>query len=380
VVRDAPEEAHSEVPFSDLNARPIVPHAGEKTAMGWPVDPEGLTEILVRIREEYADIPLYVTENGRAVHDYVDPEGDVDDEERISYLDAHFRAAREAMDRGADLRGYMVWSFLDNFEWAEGYSKRFGLVFVDYGTQRRVPKASARWYSEVIGRNGLEEPAVEVAAGEARRDRGQREPEAPGARRPPDGARAAAGGGDRGAPLRQGRRRGALRQPVPAGLRHGARHRRRSGRGARAAAGARRVGRGGRRGYRFEAWVEEFPEEAERFRTEGVDYSWPGGESGGTSRCAPRGRSTHPRGPRARGRRRGRGLPRGRARLDHRAPPRRARRGVALQLRQARQLLHHGGRGLPERQGTREFLYTNEVGHLSPDPDEEAATGRDPVD
>jgi len=155
-VRDAPEEAHSEVPFSDLNARPIVPHAGEKTAMGWPVDPEGLTEMLVRIRDEYADIPLYVTENGRAVHDYVDPEGDVDDEERISYLDAHFRAAREAMDRGADLRGYMVWSFLDNFEWAEGYSKRFGLVFVDYGTQRRVPKASARWYSEVIGRNGLE--------------------------------------------------------------------------------------------------------------------------------------------------------------------------------------------------------------------------------
>ncbi len=154
MVRDAPEEAHSEVPFSDLNARPIVPHAGEKTAMGWPVEPEGLTEMLVRIKDEYADVPLYVTENGRAVHDYVDPEGDVDDEERISYLDRHFRAAGEAMERGADLRGYMVWSFLDNFEWAEGYSKRFGLVFVDYGTQRRVPKASARWYSEVIRRNG----------------------------------------------------------------------------------------------------------------------------------------------------------------------------------------------------------------------------------
>ena len=154
VVRDAPEEAHSEVPFSDLQVRPIVPHAAEKTAMGWPVDPEGLTQMLVRIKEEYADVPLYVTENGRAVHDYVDPEGGVDDEERISYLDAHFRAAREAMDRGADLRGYMVWSLLDNFEWAEGYSKRFGLVFVDYGTGRRVPKASARWYSEVIGRNG----------------------------------------------------------------------------------------------------------------------------------------------------------------------------------------------------------------------------------
>ena len=156
MIRDAPEEALSQAQFSDLRARPILPHSGEKTAMGWPVEPEGLEEMLVRIREEYADVPLYVTENGRAVNDYVDPEGDVDDEERISYLDAHFRAARSAMERGADLRGYMVWSFLDNFEWAEGYSKRFGLVFVDYGTQRRIPKASARWYSEVIRRNGLE--------------------------------------------------------------------------------------------------------------------------------------------------------------------------------------------------------------------------------
>ena len=158
-IRDAPEEDAPGVPFADLDARPIVPHAAEKTAMGWPVDPEGLTEMLVRIKEEYADLPLYVTENGRAVHDYVDPNGEVKDEDRISYLDAHFRAAHAAMERGADLRGYMVWSFLDNFEWAEGYSKRFGIVFVDYGTGRRIPKASARWYSEVIGRNGPEEPA-----------------------------------------------------------------------------------------------------------------------------------------------------------------------------------------------------------------------------
>ena len=156
-VRDAPEEEAPGMPFATLNARPIVPHAAEKTEMGWPVDPEGLTEILVRIKDEYADLPLYVTENGRAVSDYVDPEGDVNDEERISYLDSHFRAAHDAMDRGADLRGYMVWSFLDNFEWAEGYSKRFGLVFVDYGTQKRIPKASARWYSKVIRRNGLED-------------------------------------------------------------------------------------------------------------------------------------------------------------------------------------------------------------------------------
>ena len=155
-VRDAPEEDASDEPFADLNARAIVPHAAEKTAMGWPVDPEGLKEMLVRVKDEYADLPLYVTENGRAVNDYADPDGRVKDEERISYLDAHFRAAREAMDQGVDLRGYMVWSFLDNFEWAEGYSKRFGMVFVDYATQRRTPKASARWYSGVIRRNGLE--------------------------------------------------------------------------------------------------------------------------------------------------------------------------------------------------------------------------------
>jgi beta-glucosidase len=156
IVRDAQGEDLPDMPFADLGARTIIPHDAEKTAMGWPVEPQGLKEILVHIKEDYADVPIYVTENGRAVNDYIDPEGDVDDEERVSYLDAHFRAAHEAMERGVDLRGYMVWSFLDNFEWAEGYSKRFGIVFVEYETQRRVPKASARWYSDVIRRNGLE--------------------------------------------------------------------------------------------------------------------------------------------------------------------------------------------------------------------------------
>lgn len=114
--------------------------------------------MLVRIEEDYSEgLPLYITENGAAFHDYVDPEGDVDDEERVAYLDAHFRAAGEAVRQGVNLEGYMVWSLLDNFEWAEGYSKRFGLVYVDYPTQRRVPKSSARWYTEVIRRNGLEE-------------------------------------------------------------------------------------------------------------------------------------------------------------------------------------------------------------------------------
>ncbi len=143
--------------FEDLEAATILPPGAETTAMGWPVEPDGLTEILVRLHEEYTQLPLYVTENGVAVHDYVDPEGNVDDEERVAFLDAHFRAVHDAMEQGVDLRGYMVWSLLDNFEWAEGYSKRFGIVYVDYGTQRRIPKASARWYADVIRRGGLED-------------------------------------------------------------------------------------------------------------------------------------------------------------------------------------------------------------------------------
>ncbi|QYJ15201.1 Beta-glucosidase A [Rubrobacter xylanophilus DSM 9941] len=141
--------------FADLGAETVLPEGVQTTAMGWPVEPDGLTEILVRVKKEYRDLPVFVTENGCAVYDYVDPEGDVDDVERVSYLEEHFRAAQAAIERGVDLRGYMVWSLLDNFEWAEGYSKRFGLVFVDYGTQRRIPKASARWYAEVIRRGGV---------------------------------------------------------------------------------------------------------------------------------------------------------------------------------------------------------------------------------
>ena len=140
--------------FADLGAETVLPEGIETTAMGWPVEPDGLTELLVRLDEEYTKLPIYITESGAAFHDYADPEGVVNDEERVAYLDAHFRAAREATERGVDLRGYFVWSLLDNFEWAEGYSKRFGLIHVDYPTQRRTPKASARWYREVIRHDG----------------------------------------------------------------------------------------------------------------------------------------------------------------------------------------------------------------------------------
>jgi beta-glucosidase len=127
------------------------------TALGWGIEPEGLTELLTRIRDEYTSLPIHVTENGAGFNDYVNPEGLVEDPERIEFLEAHFRAAHEAIRQGVDLRGYFVWSLMDNFEWALGYSARFGIVFVDYGTQTRIPKRSAGWYADVIRCNGLPE-------------------------------------------------------------------------------------------------------------------------------------------------------------------------------------------------------------------------------
>jgi len=141
--------------FSDLGAATVLPEGIETTAMGWGVEPDGLTELLLRLDREYTRLPLYITENGAAFCDYADPEGGVDDEERVAYLVAHFWAAHEAIRKGVNLGGYFVWSLIDNFEWAEGYSKRFGIVYVDYATQRRIPKMSARWYAKVIRRNGL---------------------------------------------------------------------------------------------------------------------------------------------------------------------------------------------------------------------------------
>lgn len=124
-----------------------------RTAMGWEVQPEGLERLLLRLQEQYtgpAGIPMVVTENGAAYDDTPDDSGFVDDSaDRLAFIDAHLRAVHRAMERGAEVRGYLVWSLLDNFEWAFGYDKRFGIVRVDYGTQARIPKASARWYAQV---------------------------------------------------------------------------------------------------------------------------------------------------------------------------------------------------------------------------------------
>ncbi|QES46737.1 beta-glucosidase [Streptomyces venezuelae] len=128
---------------------------GPRTAMDWPVDAQGLYELLSRLRDELPGVPLLVTENGAAYEDYADPEGRVRDPERVAYLHGHLAAVHRAIADGADVRGYFLWSLLDNFEWAYGYSKRFGIVHVDFATQRRTPKDSARWYAAVIARGGL---------------------------------------------------------------------------------------------------------------------------------------------------------------------------------------------------------------------------------
>ncbi len=135
---------------------------GEHTEMGWEVYPAGLTELLVRLHEEYRPAALVVTENGAAFEDEVRPaayageaEG-VADTRREAYLRAHLAAAHRAIQSGAPLVGYFAWSLMDNFEWSHGQAKRFGLVHVDYATQRRTVKQSGRWFGRVIGENAVE--------------------------------------------------------------------------------------------------------------------------------------------------------------------------------------------------------------------------------
>ncbi|KAA8818783.1 beta-glucosidase [Bifidobacterium rousetti] len=136
-----------------------LPTEGPHTAMGWNIDPDGLYDLLVRVHNDYPEMPLMVTENGMACDDRlvseVDPSTDetvkaVHDPDRIDYLRRHFEAAGRAMDAGVDLRGYFVWSLLDNFEWAFGYTKRFGIVYMDYETLERAPKDSFKWYRKLI--------------------------------------------------------------------------------------------------------------------------------------------------------------------------------------------------------------------------------------
>jgi beta-glucosidase len=125
------------------------------TAMNWEIDAPGLLEVLRRVSREYTDLPIYLTENGAAFDDVPDGDGRVEDLGRVDFFAQHLRACHQAISEGVPLRGYFAWSLLDNFEWGFGYTKRFGMVYVDYPTQRRTPKASADWYAQVSRRNGL---------------------------------------------------------------------------------------------------------------------------------------------------------------------------------------------------------------------------------
>lgn len=144
------------------NAETISPVPGsEYTDMGWEVHAPAFQRLLARLKRKYPIPPLYITENGAAFAEAVSPDGSVHDARRLVYLRDHLIQARLAMDDGVDLRGYFVWSLLDNFEWTCGYSKRFGLIHVDYATQRRIVKDSAKWYAQVIARNRVDQPTME---------------------------------------------------------------------------------------------------------------------------------------------------------------------------------------------------------------------------
>ena len=145
-----------------LRAAPVRQKGATYTETGWEVYPQGLADALVWVMDRYGNPPVYVTENGAAFFDPPTVEGDrVEDPLRIDYLRKHIKAIHAAMQSGVDLRGYFVWSLLDNLEWSHGYSKRFGIVHIDFASQKRTPKDSAHFYSKIIATNGLvlNEPA-----------------------------------------------------------------------------------------------------------------------------------------------------------------------------------------------------------------------------
>jgi beta-glucosidase len=142
------------VPPEELSARGY-----ELTAMDWPVVPDAFDELLIRLAHDYQFPAIYITENGAAFDDQP-VGGRIHDERRLAYLHSHLGAVHQAMAGGVPVRGYFVWSLLDNFEWALGYSKRFGVVYVDYATQARLVKDSGRWYQQLLTTNQLSEPAI----------------------------------------------------------------------------------------------------------------------------------------------------------------------------------------------------------------------------
>ncbi len=140
----------------DSDGQPIsrtLPLDKPRTAMDWEIVPEGFTDLLVGIARDYPGLPMVITENGSAFEDVPDATGFVDDTDRTAYFASHLTAVAEAIRQGADIRGYLAWSLMDNFEWAYGYVKRFGIVRVDYETQARIPKASAAYLKDLAAQH-----------------------------------------------------------------------------------------------------------------------------------------------------------------------------------------------------------------------------------
>jgi beta-glucosidase len=154
-----PQSATGPAPYPGTDLAYAMPQDGPYTAMGWRIEPGSLTELLLRVNRDYPGLELMITENGAAFDDVVEPDGAVHDRDRIEYLDAHLAAVHAAIEQGVAVRGYFVWSLLDNFEWGWGYTKRFGIVHVDFDSLRRRTKDSALWYRDVIAANGLPAPA-----------------------------------------------------------------------------------------------------------------------------------------------------------------------------------------------------------------------------
>jgi len=144
--------------FGGLNKARLIPYSAPgwgRTEMNWGIDPDGIKREVLYVKEKYGNPKLYLMENGCAMPDVPDENGFVADWDRINFLRAHIRSLHEAIEDGANVHGYFAWSILDNFEWERGYSKRFGLVRVDYETLERIPKQSAYWYRDVIASNAI---------------------------------------------------------------------------------------------------------------------------------------------------------------------------------------------------------------------------------
>ena len=141
-------------PWPGADCVEFVPQDGPYTDMGWNIAPDGFEELLLEVHREFPGLPLMITENGAAFPD-VAQHGRVHDDQRVDYLRRHLTAVHRSIQAGVDLRGYLVWSLLDNFEWAYGYSKRFGIVRVDYETLERTKKDSALWYAELAASGRL---------------------------------------------------------------------------------------------------------------------------------------------------------------------------------------------------------------------------------